>query len=84
MAELGRRVRQQRRALDLTQERLEELTGIPQFHISAIERGRIKRVSSETLRKLAPALHVSADWLLELTDEMDIRPKPRRRERVGA
>jgi transcriptional regulator with XRE-family HTH domain len=71
MTELGKRVRQRRRALDLTQEQLAELTGSPQFHISAIERGRVKEVTSLTLRRLAPALRVSADWLLELTDDLE-------------
>ena len=66
---LGQRVRQRRRELDWTQEHLADLSGIPQYHLSAIERGRIKKINSDTLRSLARALRVSADWLLELEDE---------------
>jgi transcriptional regulator with XRE-family HTH domain len=66
---LGRRIRQRRRELDLTQSQLAEASGIPQFHISAIERGRIREIKSDTLRQLARALRISADWLLELDDK---------------
>jgi transcriptional regulator with XRE-family HTH domain len=66
---LGRRIRQRRRELDLTQSQLAESSGVPQFHISAIERGRIKTIKSDTLRALARALRISADWLLELDDD---------------
>lgn len=66
---LGKRMRQRRRALDLTQEQLEALAGIQQSHISAMEKGRIQIVKSDTLIRLAKALRVSSDWLLGLTED---------------
>jgi transcriptional regulator with XRE-family HTH domain len=68
---LGMRMRQRRRALDITQEQLEEMAGIKQSHISALEKGRIQIVKSDTLIRLAQALRVSTDWLLGLTEKMD-------------
>jgi transcriptional regulator with XRE-family HTH domain len=65
---LGTRLRQRRRELDVTQMQLAETSGVPQYHISGIERGRIKEIKSDTLRKLARALRISADWLLELEE----------------
>ena len=73
---IGRRIRQRRRALDITQEKFEEMTGIKQSHLSALESDRIKIVKSDTLVKLARALQVSADWLLGLheDDESEVLP----------
>ena len=65
---IGKRLRQRRRELDITQEQLAKVSGVPQYHISGIERGRIKEIKSDTLRKLARALRISADWLLELEE----------------
>ena len=72
---IGRRIRQRRRALDITQEKFEEMTGIKQSHLSALESDRIKIVKSDTLVKLARALQVSADWLgLHEDDESEVLP----------
>ena len=65
---LGDRVRQRRNELDLTQEQLAGAAGLKQFHISRIESGDIKDVKGETLRRLARALRVTSDFLLELED----------------
>jgi transcriptional regulator with XRE-family HTH domain len=62
--QLGARIRRRRRDLDLTQADLANLSGIPQFHISAIETGRVADVLSFTLWRLAQALGVSTDSLL--------------------
>jgi ribosome-binding protein aMBF1 (putative translation factor) len=67
--QLGTRIRRRRRDLDLTQAHLAKISGIPQYHISGIEVGRIVEIKTDTLRKLTRALHVSADWLLGLTDD---------------
>ena len=61
-------MRQQREALKLTQVELAEIAHMPQFHISRIETGDIKDVKGDTIRRLARALRVSADWLLEIDD----------------
>jgi len=63
--QLGIRIRRRRRDLDMTQAQLAELTGIPQFHISAIETGRISDIKTDTLWRLAKALQVTTDSLLE-------------------
>ena len=68
---LGDRVRQRRDQLDLTQEQLAAATGLKQFHISRIESGDIKDVKGETLRRLARALRVTSDFLLEIEDPED-------------
>jgi transcriptional regulator with XRE-family HTH domain len=68
---LGDRVRKRRDELDLTQEQLAAATGLKQFHISRIESGDIKDVKGETLRRLARALRVTSDFLLELEDNAD-------------
>ena len=61
---LGRRIRRRRRDLDITQHELALLTEIPQYHISAIESGRIKEIKTGTLWRLAQALRVTADSLI--------------------
>ena len=71
---LGERVRQRRDELDLTQEQLAGTTGLKQFHISRIESGDIKDVKSETLRRLARALRVTSDFLLELEETPEKTP----------
>jgi len=69
---LGDRIRKRRDELALTQEQLARATGLKQFHISRIERGDIKDVKGDTLRRLARALRVSADFLLELDEETEL------------
>jgi transcriptional regulator with XRE-family HTH domain len=79
---LGTRIRRRRRELELTQVQLAELTGLPQFHISAIETGRIADIKTETLWQLAKALRVTTDSLLE-RDDPPAQPVKQRRVGVG-
>jgi len=81
---IGKRIRQRRRALDITQEKFEEITGIKQSHLSALESDRIKIVKSDTLVKLARALQVSADWLLGIAEDKDSEYKSAAVAMVGA
>ncbi|MFO7612430.1 MAG: helix-turn-helix transcriptional regulator [Clostridia bacterium] len=60
---LGKRIKEQRRKLDITQEKLSELCNLSPSYIGIIERGE-KKVSVETLIKIANVLGVSADYLL--------------------
>jgi predicted transcriptional regulator len=53
----------------MTQETLSTLTGLRQFHISRIENGTIKAVTTDTLKVLVEALHVSSDYLIGVVDE---------------
>ena len=65
-AEIGERVRRQRRALDLTQTELAKKCGVTYQVINGLERGR-QSVYAERLEALARALHCSADYLLGLS-----------------
>jgi transcriptional regulator with XRE-family HTH domain len=63
---IGKRVRKRRRDLDMTQVELAAKSGLAQFHISLIEKEHVKNIQTDTLKKLALALDVSADWLIDL------------------
>jgi|RhiMetStandDraft_4_1073278.scaffolds.fasta_scaffold3085889_1 transcriptional regulator with XRE-family HTH domain len=63
---VGERIKERRKALNLTQIALAEKSGVPQYHISALETGRVREIQSNTLRPLAQALRISSDWLLEI------------------
>jgi len=65
---LGEKIRHQRRILDMTQEELGDMIGVGKATISSYERG-INKIDSDTLTKIAKALYVSADWLLDLPDD---------------
>jgi transcriptional regulator with XRE-family HTH domain len=72
--EVGRRVRQRRRALDFTQQDLADLCGCPYQVISALERGR-QDVYARRFALIAFHLGVTMDYLAGLTNDM----QPRRR-----
>ncbi len=61
--EIGQRVKQEREAAGLTQERFSELIGIGQKHLSAIERG-VVGLSLTTLKKVCSVLAISSDAIL--------------------
>lgn len=61
---LGKRIKQLRTDLDLTQEKLGEMTGLDRTYISGIERG-IRNPSVRNIDKLAKALKVSASDLFK-------------------
>lgn len=63
LGRLGRRVRDLRARVDLTQEQLAESAGITWHYVSAIERGK-KAATLETLAALAGALDVTLSELL--------------------
>ena len=60
---LGERVRKKRKQLGLSQEELSEACGISPAYIGIIERGN-RKLSVETLVKIANALNVNTDYLL--------------------
>ena len=62
-AAMGRRIRQRRRELRLTQERLAERTEVSASFVGHLERGE-KVPSVDTLARLAAALDVSLDFLV--------------------
>ena len=55
---LGRLIRKRRRARGLTQEQVEELSGVSQHHQSQIELGKIANPSDAVLEALASALQI--------------------------
>lgn len=61
----GRKIRAQRRILDITQAQLAELCGISTAFVGHIERGT-RKMSLETLAALCRILQLSADDLLEI------------------
>ncbi len=62
-AAMGQRIRQRRRELRLTQERLAEYADISAAFVGHLERGE-KTPSVETLARLAEVLDVSLDFLV--------------------
>ena len=64
LAELGRRLREARRAKHLTQAELASLAGINRVTLAHVERGAAE-VGVLRLRRLAEALGISAGQLLD-------------------
>ena len=62
-AEIGLRVRQRRKDLKYTREKLAYMASISDKFLYDIEVGK-KGISAKTLFSLTQALDVSADWLL--------------------
>lgn len=63
---LGERVRQQRRRAGWTQQVLADRARLSQGLIARIESGNVKDPSSSVIRRLANALGVTADWLIDM------------------
>ena len=64
MIAVGNRIKEAREQTHLTQEDLAEIVGISPTHMSVIERG-VKTPKLDTFVKIANALHLSADALLQ-------------------
>ena len=69
--DFGKRVRQQRIALQMTQEKLSERAGISLSFLSHIERGT-RKASVNTVVKLCNALQVSPNILLQDSLDSDL------------
>ena len=69
--DFGRRVRQQRIALQMTQEKLSERAGISLSFLGHIERGT-RKASLDTVIKLCNALKVSPSILLQDSLDSDL------------
>lgn len=78
---LGKRIREERIRVGLTQERLAELVGCNESYIGQIERST-KNPSLETVLKIASALKVTIDYLLVDSIKID-RADPLIEELVG-
>lgn len=64
MNNLSQNIVKQRHALHLTQEKLAEKAGMSVNFLSKLERGASRTVSAETLQRLANALEISMEELL--------------------
>lgn len=70
-ASIGRRIRQERKKLGMTQMQLSQTLGISASYLGALERGS-RSISSNMLTKLHEQLHLSYDYLLEGTTLQDL------------
>jgi transcriptional regulator with XRE-family HTH domain len=75
--DLGRRIRELRERLDISQEQLAERAGLHWTYISGIERG-VRDPGLNVLAKLSRALKVSMADLV-----VDLRPNVRHKARKG-
>lgn len=76
---IGVKIRQARKEKGLTQEKLSEKCGLSNKYFGVVE-GGFKKLSVETLIKIANALDVSVDYLL--SDSLKISDEPSLRELV--
>jgi transcriptional regulator with XRE-family HTH domain len=67
----GQRLRELRKKRDLTQVQLAEATGVPQNHISSMERGTIQPTIG-TMIRLAVALDCKVSALVSVFDKEDL------------
>ncbi len=70
--DLGARIRDERVKFKLTQEKLAEIVGLSPIYIGQVERGE-RKMSLDTLVKIAGCLHVSIDYLITGSSESDNR-----------
>lgn len=70
-AETGNRILQLRKSRNLTREKLAEKADISVQFLADIERGR-KNMTITTLRKLASALCITADFIINGDETIDI------------
>lgn len=64
LEEIGKRVKEARKAKGLTQVQLAEMVGISSIYLSNIERGK-KQMTIKTVIAISDALNVTTDWLLK-------------------
>lgn len=67
---LGEKVKEKREKRGMNQKQLAEASGISQATISRIESEKVKELKSQALRRLADALGVTVDYLVDKTDKL--------------
>ena len=67
---LAEKVKQRREKLSMNQKQLADTSGITQATISRIESGQVKELKSEALKRLAAALRMTVDFLVDRTDSL--------------
>jgi len=86
MDEFGKRLRERREQVGLSQADVSRRTGIIQRDISRLEHGRKPALWADTLLRLADALACATDYLLGRTDDPappTKRPRPRKAAVAG-
>lgn len=63
LAEIGKRIKSERKRLGISQEKLAEMINVTSHYIYEIERGT-KAMSLETLVNLSDAMNLSTDYIL--------------------
>jgi len=71
---IGRRIKEARHKLGLTQEKLGERADLHYSYIGQMERGN-KAPSLKTLKKMASALNIRLETLLEDSPDLDMSPQ---------
>lgn len=67
--EIGLKIKQRRKALNLTQLQLAEKVGLTESSISRYESGKIATMPTSTVNKICSVLHIEPSELLGLTVE---------------
>ena len=62
---LGQKIREYRKAVNLTQEEFAELAGMTRASVEAIENGRIENPGMESLIGIAKAMEITLDELVK-------------------
>ena len=75
---LGKNIAAQRHTARMTQEQLAELSDMTINHLSKIERGVVKQIGAGSLYRIAKALNVSMESLVEGTTEAAPAVSPQR------
>jgi transcriptional regulator with XRE-family HTH domain len=65
----GYRLKRRRMACGLSQQDLAARVGMPQVHVSLLERGRFTTVNLERLVAIAQVLQTTTDYLLGLSND---------------
>ena len=76
----GKRIRELREQLEISQQKLAELLNVSRPAISQIESGE-KKISAEELKELSEIFHISLDSLLNLEKEPEIVLEEAEREK---
>lgn len=76
---LGVKVRELRKNLGLTQQKLADEVGVPRPYISRLERGRFKKPSADLMLRVAKALKVKVFELFEAAGYIGERSKGEKR-----
>jgi transcriptional regulator with XRE-family HTH domain len=74
VVEMGKFLREKR--ADMTQEQLEELTGVSQGMISRLERGAIQRPNMEFIKAIAEALDAEYEDFITALYTRDLNARP--------